>query len=44
MIVDDGLEFGRGVDPGEKGFIGFTVGEAEVELVAEMRGEAGEFA
>jgi hypothetical protein len=44
LIVNDGVEFGQGVDPGEQGLIGFAVGEAEIELVAEGSGETGKFA
>jgi len=38
MILKDGLKFWERVDPWKKGFTGFIVGEAKVELLAEVKG------
>ena len=44
MFGENGLDFGEGVKPFDEVHAGFTFVEAEVELVAEVMREAGDFA
>ena len=44
VFGEDGLDFGEGVKPFDEVHAGFTFVEAEVELVAEVMREAGDFA
>ena len=44
VFCEDGLDFGKGVEPFDEFYAGFAVVEALVELVAEGAGETGDFA
>ncbi len=44
MFLEDGLDFGEGVEPGEEWSGGFVVGQALDELGPEVGWETGDFA
>ena len=41
---EDGLDFGEGIEPGQQSVAEFAIGEASIELVAELLRKAGDFA
>ena len=43
LVLEEGLDLGEGVEPGEEGVAGLVVAEAAVELFAEGEGETGDF-
>ena len=43
LVLEESLDLGQGVEPGEEGVAGLVVAEAAVELFAEGEGETGDF-
>ncbi len=43
LVLEEGLDLGQGVEPGEEGVGRLVFAEAAVELFAEGEGETGDF-